>query len=135
MDVLIPRGGAGLIRTVVENSTVPVIETGVGNCHVYVDEGADLGMAVEIVVNAKTQRPGVCNACETLLVHSAVAESFLPEAADVLGRREWSCVGTGERERSFPMPLSPPRTTGTRSTSTSCSLCGWSRASTTRLST
>lgn len=87
VDVLIPRGGAGLIRTVVENSTVPVIETGVGNCHVYVDEGADLGMAVEIVVNAKTQRPGVCNACETMLVHSAVAESFLPEAADALGKK------------------------------------------------
>jgi glutamate-5-semialdehyde dehydrogenase len=78
LDVLIPRGGAGLIRTVVESSTVPVIETGVGNCHVYVDEGADLAMAEEIVVNAKTQRPGVCNACETMLVHFAVAEEFLP---------------------------------------------------------
>jgi len=77
IDVLIPRGGAGLIRTVVENSTVPVIETGVGNCHVYVDEGADTAMAVDIVVNAKTQRPGVCNACETLLVHRGVAEEFL----------------------------------------------------------
>jgi glutamate-5-semialdehyde dehydrogenase len=78
IDVLIPRGGAGLIRTVVENSTVPVIETGVGNCHVYVDDGADTAMAVDIVVNAKTQRPGVCNACETLLVHRDIAEEFLP---------------------------------------------------------
>ena len=69
VDVLIPRGGAGLIRTVVENSTIPVIETGTGNCHIYVDEGADLDMAVEIIFNAKTQRIGVCNACESLLVH------------------------------------------------------------------
>jgi len=84
VDVLIPRGGAGLIRTVVENSTVPVIETGVGNCHVYVDEGADLEMAVGIVVNAKTQRPGVCNACETMLVHSSVASRLLPMAGDAL---------------------------------------------------
>ncbi len=67
--MLIPRGGAGLIRTVVEESTVPVIETGVGNCHTYVDASADLEMAVSIVVNAKTQRPGVCNAMETMLVH------------------------------------------------------------------
>jgi glutamate-5-semialdehyde dehydrogenase len=78
IDVLIPRGGAGLIRTVVENSTVPVIETGVGNCHIYVDAGADVNMAVEIVVNAKTQRPGVCNAAETLLVHRDIASEFLP---------------------------------------------------------
>jgi glutamate-5-semialdehyde dehydrogenase len=78
VDVLIPRGGEGLIRAVVENSTVPVIETGTGNCHIYVDEGADIGMAVDIVVNAKTQRPGVCNACETLLVHKDIAEDFLP---------------------------------------------------------
>ena len=77
VDVLIPRGGEGLIRAVVENSTVPVIETGTGNCHIYVDEGADIGMAVDIVVNAKTQRPGVCNACETLLVHKDIAEDFL----------------------------------------------------------
>jgi glutamate-5-semialdehyde dehydrogenase len=78
LDVLIPRGGAGLIRTVVENATVPVIETGVGNCHVYVDEGADLEMARSIVINAKCQRPGVCNAMETLLVHRQVAEELLP---------------------------------------------------------
>lgn len=78
VDVLIPRGGAGLIRTVVENSTVPVIETGTGNCHIYVDRSADLDMALNIIYNAKTQRIGVCNACESLVVHRAVAEDFLP---------------------------------------------------------
>ena len=78
LDVLIPRGGAGLIRSVVENATVPVIETGAGNCHVYVDEFANLDMAAEIVYNAKTSRPSVCNACESLLVHRKVAEEFLP---------------------------------------------------------
>ncbi|MGZ4143952.1 MAG: glutamate-5-semialdehyde dehydrogenase [Actinomycetota bacterium] len=84
VDVLIPRGGADLIRTVVEESTVPVIETGVGVCAVYVDARADLAKALPIVVNAKTQRPGVCNAAETLLVHEDVAEGFLPGVADVL---------------------------------------------------
>lgn len=78
IDVLIPRGGAGLIRTVVENSTIPVIETGTGNCHVYVDEAADFQMALDIIFNAKTQRIGVCNACESLLVHRKIAENFLP---------------------------------------------------------
>jgi glutamate-5-semialdehyde dehydrogenase len=78
VDVLIPRGGAGLISTVVENSTVPVIETGIGNCHIYVDAMADFAKASKIVLNAKLQRPGVCNAVETLLVHSSVAEQFLP---------------------------------------------------------
>lgn len=78
VDVLIPRGGAGLIRTVVENSTVPVIETGTGNCHIYVDETADFDMAVKIIMNAKTQRIGVCNACESLVVHRSVADTFLP---------------------------------------------------------
>jgi glutamate-5-semialdehyde dehydrogenase len=81
IDVLIPRGGAGLIRYVMENATVPVIETGVGNCHVYVDASADLDMAEEIVFNAKCQRPSVCNAAETLLVHKDVAEAFLPRMA------------------------------------------------------
>jgi len=84
LDVLIPRGGAELIRTVVENATVPVIETGVGNCHVYVDDEADLAMAREIVINAKCQRPGVCNAMETLLVHEKVAPQFLPEMLETL---------------------------------------------------
>ncbi|NUO56327.1 MAG: glutamate-5-semialdehyde dehydrogenase [Hamadaea sp.] len=80
VDVLIPRGGAGLIRSVVEDSTVPVIETGVGNCHIYVDDTADLDMALSILLNAKTSRPSVCNAAESLLVHSAVAGEFLPVA-------------------------------------------------------
>ena len=78
LDVLIPRGSAGLIRSVVENSTVPVIETGTGNCHIFVDESADLDMALNIIFNAKTQRIGVCNACESLVVHRAVAEELLP---------------------------------------------------------
>lgn len=78
LDVLIPRGGAGLIKAVLANATVPVIETGVGNCHVFVDESADLEMAVNIVDNAKTSRPSVCNAIESLLVHKNVAEKFLP---------------------------------------------------------
>lgn len=78
VDVLIPRGGAGLIRTVVENSRIPVIETGTGNCHVFVDESADVKMAAEIVFNAKTQRIGVCNACESLVVHEKIADRFLP---------------------------------------------------------
>jgi glutamate-5-semialdehyde dehydrogenase len=84
VDVLIPRGGAALIKSVVEESTVPVIETGVGNCHVYVDAAADLDQALSIVLNAKTQRPSVCNAAESLLVHTAVAEAFLPPALDAL---------------------------------------------------
>lgn len=78
LDVLIPRGGAGLIQSVVKNSTVPVIETGTGNCHVYVDEFADFTMALDIIDNAKTQRLGVCNACESLVVHSSIANEFLP---------------------------------------------------------
>ena len=84
VDVLIPRGGAGLIRSVVEESTVPVIETGVGNCHVYVDADADLDMAIAIILNAKTQRPSVCNAAETMLVHADIAAEFLPQALHAL---------------------------------------------------
>jgi glutamate-5-semialdehyde dehydrogenase len=84
VDVLIPRGGAGLIRSVVEESTVPVIETGVGNCTVYVDAEADLDQALSIVLNAKTQRPSVCNAAETLLVHEDVADAFLPRVLAAL---------------------------------------------------
>lgn len=78
IDVLIPRGSAGLIRTAVENSTIPIIETGTGNCHIFIDETADLTKAVNIVVNAKTQRIGVCNACESLVLHENIADSFLP---------------------------------------------------------
>lgn len=84
VDVLIPRGGAGLIKTVVENATVPVIETGTGNCHTYVDDFADLDMALSILVNAKTQRPSVCNACESLLVSEKIAQEFLPMAKEAL---------------------------------------------------
>jgi len=84
VDVLIPRGGAGLIRAVVENSTVPVIETGTGNCHIFVDEDADLTMAVNVIMNAKTQRIGVCNACESLVIHDKVREKLLPMLAAAL---------------------------------------------------
>ncbi|WP_327702806.1 glutamate-5-semialdehyde dehydrogenase [Streptomyces decoyicus] len=103
VDVLIPRGGASLIRTVVEESTVPVIETGTGNCHVYVDEAADLDMAVDILVNSKAQRPSVCNAAETVLVHAGIAEKFLPRALAALteagvivhGDAAWQQAGPG----------------------------------------
>ncbi len=84
VDVLIPRGGAGLIRAVVENSSIPVIETGTGNCHVYVDKDADVDMAVKIIFNAKTQRIGVCNACESLVVHRDIREALLPKLAEAL---------------------------------------------------
>ncbi len=84
VDVLIPRGGAGLIRAVVENSNIPVIETGTGNCHVYVDKAADIDMAVNIIMNAKTQRIGVCNACESLVVHTDVREALMPALKAVL---------------------------------------------------
>lgn len=87
VDLLIPRGGAGLIRSVVENSTIPVIETGTGNCHIYVDKDADLSMAVDIILNAKTQRIGVCNACESLVIHEAVKDAFLPMLAEALRRQ------------------------------------------------
>lgn len=88
LDVLIPRGGAGLIRAVVEQSHVPVIETGAGNCHIYVDRTADLEMAVRIVDNAKTSRPSVCNACEKVLVHQAVAADFLPRLKEALDKKQ-----------------------------------------------
>ena len=86
LDVLIPRGGAGLIHAVLENATVPVIETGIGNCHVYVDDSADLSMAAEITDNAKTSRPSVCNAIENLLVHRSVAKEFLPVVKEKLDK-------------------------------------------------
>lgn len=88
IDVLIPRGGAGLIRSVVENSTVPVIETGTGNCHVYVDEYADFDMALNIIDNAKTQRLGVCNACESLVVHSKIGDNFIPLVYERLNAKQ-----------------------------------------------
>ena len=88
VDVLIPRGGRGLIKAVVENSTIPVIETGTGNCHIYVDETADLQMAADIIMNAKTQRVGVCNACESVLVHEKVKDEFLPVLAKRLQEKQ-----------------------------------------------
>lgn len=84
IDVIIPRGGSDLIRFVVDNATVPTIETGVGNCHIYVDESADLESAIKIITNAKVQRPGVCNACETTLIHENIAPQFLPMLYDAL---------------------------------------------------
>jgi glutamate-5-semialdehyde dehydrogenase len=87
VDVLIPRGGAGLIDNVVRNSQVPVIETGVGNCHVFVDAVVNEQMALDILINAKTQRPSVCNAAETLLVHADIADSFVPKALQALAAR------------------------------------------------
>ena len=99
VDVLIPRGGAGLIRTVVENSTIPVIETGTGNCHIYVDRDADLDMAVPIIVNAKTQRIGVCNACESLVIHEAVREALLPRLQKALEEEQVEIRGD-ERVRA-----------------------------------
>lgn len=88
IDVLIPRGGEGLIRTVVENSTIPVIETGTGNCHVYVDEFADFDMAISIIDNAKTQRLGVCNTCESLVIHQKISEEFIPLLYERLHAKE-----------------------------------------------
>lgn len=102
IDVLIPRGGAGLIRAVVKGSTIPVIETGVGNCHIYVDSDADLKMAENIVINAKTQRPAVCNAMETLLVHKKVAASFLPHLGAVLKSHGVEIRGCEETQKLMP---------------------------------
>lgn len=96
LDVLIPRGGAGLIRSCVENATVPVIETGTGNCHIYVDATADLDMAVNIVFNAKTSRPSVCNAAESLLVHWDVAQAFLPMCQKKLAEKNVEIRGCEE---------------------------------------
>jgi glutamate-5-semialdehyde dehydrogenase len=106
VDVLIPRGGAGLIRNVVENSTCPTIETGEGVCHVYVDRAADLEMAEAIAVNAKVQRPSVCNAMETLLVHREVAAEFLPRVARSLRERGVELRGC-ERSRAIVPEMAP----------------------------
>ena len=88
VDVLIPRGGAGLIRAVVNQATIPVIETGTGNCHIFVDETADFNMAIDIIMNAKTQRIGVCNACESLVLHEKIADAFLPKLMKRLAEKE-----------------------------------------------
>ncbi len=102
LDLLIPRGGAGLIQAVIKHSTVPVIETGVGNCHTYVDEYADLDMALKIVINAKTQRPGVCNACESLVIHQAVLNDFLPQVVDALKSYNVQMVGDEAVRKLIP---------------------------------
>ena len=88
VDVLIPRGGAGLIKAVVNKATIPVIETGTGNCHIFVDETADFNMAIDIIMNAKTQRIGVCNACESLVLHEKIADAFLPKLMKRLAEKE-----------------------------------------------
>ena len=102
IDVLIPRGGADLISTVVQNSTVPVIETGVGNCHVYIDESADPEKAIAITVNAKTQRPGVCNAAETLLIHDKIARSLLPGVCEALKKKNVEIRGDKKVREIIP---------------------------------
>lgn len=106
VDVLIPRGGAGLIASVVKNATVPVIETGVGNCHVYVDESADLQMAERITINAKTSRPSVCNAIENLLVHEGVADVFLPKIFAALREKGVEIRGDEFCQRYGALPAS-----------------------------
>ena len=108
VDVLIPRGGRGLIRAVVNQSTIPVIETGTGNCHIYVDETADLQMAADIVINAKTQRVGVCNACESLLVNRRVKDEFLPVLAERL--KEKHVEVRADKDAGELMPGAVPAT-------------------------
>ncbi|MGM9551036.1 MAG: glutamate-5-semialdehyde dehydrogenase [Clostridia bacterium] len=105
LDVLIPRGGASLIKSVVENATVPVIETGTGNCHVYVDESADIKMATDIIINAKTQRTGVCNAAETLLVHKNIAKEYLPVALSALEGKGCKIYGCEKTREIYPCEL------------------------------
>ncbi len=105
LDVIIPRGGAGLIRAVVENATVPAIETGTGNCHIYVDAEADRTMAKEIVINAKTQRTSVCNAAEKLLIHQSVAGKFLPEILSALSEKGVEIIGDAKVCTLYPDAL------------------------------
>ena len=105
VDVLIPRGGKGLIRSVVENATVPVIETGAGNCHLYVDESADLEMALRIAVNAKCSRPSVCNAIETVLVHASIAAKFLPRLNEELQKYAVELRGCAKTRVLIPEAL------------------------------
>ena len=132
VDVIIPRGGADLINSVVENSTVPVIETGVGNCHVYVDADADIDTAVSILVNAKTQRVSVCNAAESLLVHADIADRFLPvalaalDAADVTvhADADVAAAATKSASRRLKSQMTTGRPSTTRWTSPQAS---WNR--------
>lgn len=107
LDLLIPRGGAGLIKAVTQNATVPVIETGTGNCHLYVDESADIEMAVNITDNAKTQRPSVCNAIETLLVHKNIAEKLLPAVKERLDKHNVELRGCSETQRILGSSVIP----------------------------
>lgn len=102
VDVLIPRGGAGLIRAVVENSTIPVIETGTGNCHIYIDEDADIAKAVPIIINAKTQRIGVCNSCESLVINEKIADRFLPALGDALREKNVEMRGDERVRKLIP---------------------------------
>src|SRR5437762_3017935 len=102
VDCLIPRGGPSLVRSILENAKVPYVIDGDGNCHVYVDAAADLDRALDIVVNAKTQRPSVCNAAESLLVHAAVADGFLPRAAQALQSAGVELVGDDDARRLVP---------------------------------
>ncbi len=102
VDVLIPRGGAELIKATIEKSRIPVIETGTGNCHIYVEEDADLDQAIPIVINAKCQRPGTCNAAEKLLVHSKIAERFLPSVIAVLRSKKVEVRGCEQTQKIFP---------------------------------
>jgi glutamate-5-semialdehyde dehydrogenase len=106
IDVLVPRGGKGLIRAVVDNARVPVIETGAGNCHLYVHADADLPMALDIAVNAKISRPSVCNACETVLVNAAVAETFLPMLKEAMDAHHCEIRGC-ERTREILPDVTP----------------------------
>lgn len=108
VDLLIPRGGAGLIRTVVENATIPVIETGTGNCHIYVDKSADLAKALPIIKNAKLQRLGVCNACESLVIHKDIAAEAIPAIADMLRENECEIRGdeASQNLSSYIIPAS-----------------------------
>lgn len=108
VNLLIPRGGAGLIRSVVENSTIPVIETGTGNCHIYVDETADLDMAIDIIFNAKTQRIGVCNACESLVIHEKIEDALLPKLGEKLKEKQVEI--RGDEQVCEILPQSVPAT-------------------------
>ena len=114
VDVLIPRGGAGLIRAVVNQATIPVIETGTGNCHIYVDESADFTMAINIILNAKTQRIGVCNACESLLVHKNIVDAFMPELTEALQKKSVEihaddvCLAAAESGKNVNIDLLKP---------------------------
>ena len=115
VDCLIPRGGPALIQSIRDHATVPVIIDGDGNCHVYVDVAADLDRALDIVVNAKTQRPSVCNAAESLVVHEAVADAFLPRVADALVEQGVELVGDAGARARVPRWARPPTTTSAAS--------------------